>query len=69
MVQRQRFLAEYRREAVATLKAPSGFSGSVNINALLQFLNGALVSMNLVYSQAGWVGGRRVRGGSTRPVQ
>ena len=35
---------------------PAGVSGSVNINAPIQVLSGALVPLNLVYSQAGLSG-------------
>jgi hypothetical protein len=37
---------------------PAGVSGSVNINAPIQVLSGALVPLNLVYSQAGLSGDR-----------
>ena len=37
---------------------PAGVSGSVNINAPIQFLSGALVPLNLAYSQAGLSGDR-----------
>ena len=37
---------------------PAGVSGSVNINAPIQFLSGALVPLNVAYSQAGLSGDR-----------
>ena len=37
---------------------PAGVSGSVNINAPIQILSGALVPLNLAYSQAGLSGDR-----------
>ena len=37
---------------------PAGISGSVNINAPIQILSGALVPLNLAYSQAGLSGDR-----------
>ena len=37
---------------------PAGVSGSININAPIQVLSGALVPLNLVYRQAGLSGDR-----------